>query len=410
VAYKVCITGAAGQIAYSLFPHICSGATFGADKPVILHLLDIDSEMATEALKGVKMELEDAAYPLLQGTCTLCPCAYSLALGPACYDLFYPSVEVACYDRPHISIDATGRVRPGVVLTTKVDEAFTDIDFCIMLGAFPRKPGMERKDLLKMNAGIFKEQGAALNKLAKKSVKVLVVGNPANTNCLIAKSCAPDLPAESFSALTRLDHNRAKAQVALKVGVSVDKVKNTIIWGNHSGTQYPDVNHATVDGKAVRPAVNDDAWLAGEFITTVQQRGAAIINTRKLSSALSAAAAIRDHLRDWVLGTPEGEFVSMAVWSTGQGYGIADGLIYSYPVTCKNGAYTVVAGSPHRSPAHVHTPTPQPSEFLMLLSEGSAALRLPLAGWPIDDFSRAKMDASTEELLGELADAKEFMS
>ena len=243
------------------------------------------------------------------------------------------------------TIDTTKYVRAGVVLTTKVEEAFADIDFCIMLGAFPRKPGMERKDLLKMNAGIFKEQGAALNTLAKKSVKVLVVGNPANTNCLIAKTCAPNLPAESFSALTRLDHNRAKAQVALKVGVSVDKVKNTIIWGNHSGTQYPDVNHASVDGRPVRPAVNDDAWLSGEFITTVQQRGAAIINTRKLSSALSAAAAIRDHLRDWVLGTPEGEFVSMAVWSTGQGYGIPDGLIYSYPVTCKGGAYSVVAGT-----------------------------------------------------------------
>ena len=249
-------------------------------------------------------------------------------------------------------------LRAGVVLTTKVEEAFADIDFCIMLGAFPRKPGMERKDLLKMNAGIFKEQGAALNTLAKKSVKVLVVGNPANTNCLIAKTCAPNLPAESFSALTRLDHNRAKAQVALKVGVSVDKVKNTIIWGNHSGTQYPDVNHATVDGRPVRPAVNDDAWLSGEFITTVQQRGAAIINTRKLSSALSAAAAIRDHLRDWVLGTPEGEFVSMAVWSTGQGYGIPDGLIYSYPVTCKGGAYSVVAGT--RPPARPLPDQPAP--------------------------------------------------
>jgi malate dehydrogenase len=326
MAVKICVTGAAGQIAYSLFPHLCSGATFGANQSVILHLLDI--EPAKEALAGVKMELEDAAYPLLA----------------------------------------------GVVCTTDVSEAFTDIDYCIMLGAFPRKQGMERKDLLKMNAGIFKAQGAALNNLAKKTVKVVVVGNPANTNCLIAKSCAPDLPAEAFSALTRLDHNRAKAQVALKVGVSVEKVKNTIIWGNHSSTQYPDVNHATVDGKAVRAAVNDDAYLNGdEFIGKIQKRGAAIINARKLSSALSAAAAIRDHMRDWVQGTPDGEFVSMGVWSTGKGYGIPDGLIYSYPVTCKNGTYSVVADL------------------------------------PIDAFSREKMDATAKELAEELADAKEFL-
>ena len=249
-------------------------------------------------------------------------------------------------------------VLSGVVCTTDVNEAFTDIDYCIMLGAFPRKQGMERKDLLKMNAGIFKTQGAALNTLAKKTVKIVVVGNPANTNALLAKSAAPDLPAEAFSALTRLDHNRAKGQVALKCGVSVDKVKNTIIWGNHSSTQYPDVNHATVDGKPVRATVGDDAYLNGEFVTCIQKRGAAIINARKLSSALSAAAAIRDHMRDWVLGTPEGEFVSMGVWSTGKGYGIPEGLIYSYPVTCSNGTYKVVEGvttaSHHRDRLRAH--------------------------------------------------------
>jgi len=229
------------------------------------------------------------------------------------------------------------------VATTDLKTAFENIDICIMVGAFPRRPGMERKDLLEKNAGIFKEQGHALSEYAKKDVKVLVVGNPANTNCLLALKCAPNLGPQNFSALTRLDHNRAKSLLARRANVPVKSVKNVVIWGNHSSTQYPDVSHGTVNGKAVTQVVNDQSWLQSEFITTVQQRGAAIINARGASSAVSAANAIVDHLRDWIFGTSADEFVSMAVMSDGS-YNIPEGVIYSFPVRCKDGKYEIVQG------------------------------------------------------------------
>ncbi|KAL0486836.1 malate dehydrogenase [Acrasis kona] len=298
-AVRVVVTGAAGQISYSLLPLIANGAMFGPDQDVILHLLEV--EFVLPALQGVVMELEDGSYPLLK----------------------------------------------DIVATSDANVAFKDADFAILVGAFPRKDGMERADLLSKNAGIFKVQGQALDKVAKKSVKVLVVGNPANTNCLLAQHFAPSIPKENFTALTRLDHNRAKGQVAKKLGVSVRDVHNVIIWGNHSSTQYPDttVGHVVVNGekKSIRDAVNDNKYLEGDFISTVQKRGAAIIAARKFSSAMSAANAIVDHIRDWVLGTPEGEYVSMAVPSDGS-YDIPEGVIYSYPVTCKNGKYTIVQG------------------------------------------------------------------
>lgn len=261
--------------------------------------------------------------------------------------------------------------------TTDVDEAFAGVDVAVLVGAFPRRQGMERKDLLEKNAAIFQQQGAALDRLAKKDVKVLVVGNPANTNARIAMACAPSLPRSAFSALTRLDHNRSRAQLAGRLGVDVASVRNAVIWGNHSATQYPDVSHATVAGadgarKPLREAVADDAWLQGEFIGTVQKRGAAIIQARGLSSAASAAKAIVDHVRDWSLGSPEGEYVSMAVASDGS-YGVAEGLIYSFPVTCSGGAYSIVQG---------------------------------LA---VDDFSRAKMQATEQELADEWETAKAFL-
>jgi len=299
---RVLVTGAAGQIAYSLIFAIARGDMFGKDQPVILHLLDIAPMI--ESLKGVVMEIEDTASPLVH----------------------------------------------GVVATTDLQEAFTNINYAILVGAMPRKEGMERKDLLKANCGIFKVQGKALNDYANKDVKVLVVGNPANTNALIAALSAPGLPKENFSCLTRLDHNRAKSQISKRLNINVNQVHNVIIWGNHSKTQYPDVNHAYISGSAtggeksqVRGAVADDAWLQGEFITTVQNRGGAIIAARKLSSAASAAQAIVDHMRDWVKGTPEGEIVSMGVWSDGS-YGVAKDLIYSFPVTCQDGKYTIVQG------------------------------------------------------------------
>jgi len=296
---KVLVTGAAGQIAYSLIFAIARGDMFGPDQPVILHLLDIPPMMTS--LQGVVLEIEDTASPLVH----------------------------------------------GVVATSDLQEAFTDVQYAILVGAMPRKEGMERKDLLKANCGIFKVQGKALNDYARKDVKVLVVGNPANTNCLIAALSAPDLPKENFSCLTRLDHNRAKSQIAKRLNINVNDVHSVIIWGNHSKTQYPDVNHGFVTGgggeKSVKAAVGDDAWLKGEFITTIQNRGAAVIAARKLSSAASAAQAIVDHMRDWAKGTPEGEIVSMGVWSDGS-YGIAKDLIYSFPVTCKNGQYTIVQG------------------------------------------------------------------
>lgn len=313
---RVCVTGAAGQIAYSLLPNIASGRMLGPDTPIILHLLEVS--VAQHALRGVVMELEDGAYPLLR----------------------------------------------QIVTTTDPAVAFKDVDIAILVGAFPRKQGMERKELLEKNAGIFKEQGAAIDQYASRNVKVLVVGNPANTNCLICKHYAPSIPAENFSALTRLDHNRAKAQIAMRLNLPVTQVKNVIIWGNHSSTQYPDVSHGSAAGKVIREAIQDDTYLNGEFIKTVQVRGAAIIEARKLSSAMSAAQAIIDHINNWVLGTPEGEWVSMAVPSDGS-YGIEPGLIYSYPVTCKGGKYTIVQG----------------------LS--------------IDDFSRQKMDITKQELVEE---------
>jgi len=317
---RVLITGAAGQIAYSLIFMVIKGDFLGPQTPIILHLLDIP--FCKEALDGVVLEVTDCAHSIVK----------------------------------------------GVVATTDVKEAFSEIDYALLVGAFPRKEGMERKDLLARNASIFKEQGAALNTYAKKTVKVVVVGNPANTNGYLAMHYAPSIPRENFSALTRLDHNRAKAQIAKRLGVCVSHVHNVAIWGNHSSTQYPDVSHAHVDDngkqKSVTAAVNDQHWLQEEFITIVQQRGAAVIKARKLSSAASAATAIIDHMRDWVFGTPEGEYVSMAVASDGS-YGVPKELIYSFPVTCKNGKYEIVQG----------------------LS--------------IDDFSRKKMDLTAAELVEE---------
>jgi len=318
---RILVTGAAGQIAYSLIFMIAKGDFLGHHVPIILHLLDIP--MCKESLDGVVLEIIDCAHSNVK----------------------------------------------GIVATTDVKEAFADIDFALLVGAFPRREGMERKDLLARNAAIFKEQGAALNQYAKKSVKVLVVGNPANTNGFLAMHNAPSIPRENFSALTRLDHNRAKAQIAAKLGVSVERVHNVVIWGNHSSTQYPDVSHGYVEDATghhvpVAEAVKDQAWLQNEFITTVQQRGAVIIKARKFSSAASAANAIINHLRDWIYGTPEGEYVSMAVVSDGS-YGVPKDLIYSFPVTCLNGKYTIVQG----------------------LS--------------IDEFSRKKMDHTAAELLEE---------
>jgi len=292
---RVVVTGAAGQIGYALLPRIANGEMFGKDQPVILHLLEVPQVKAS--LDGVVLELEDCAYPLLH----------------------------------------------GVLGSTDPAEAFKDVDYILMVGAFPRKDGMERKDLIGKNASIFSEQGKIIDKVAKKSVKILVVGNPANTNCLIVAKFAPSIPRENFSALTRLDHNRAKSQVAMKAKVAVEKVHGTIIWGNHSGTQFPDLSHATVDGKKATDVITDKNWVEGEFLKTVQQRGAAIIKARGLSSALSAANAIVDHMHDWVFGTTAGQFVSMAVCAPAH-YGIEEELIYSFPVTVANGKWKVVEG------------------------------------------------------------------
>jgi len=263
------------------------------DQPVILHMLEIPQ--AKQALDSIVMELEDCAYPLLAGV--------------------LPSVDPV--------------------------EAFTDVDVVLFVGAFPRKDGMERKDLIAKNAQIFSEQGKVLDKVAKKDVKVVVVGNPANTNCLIVMKHAPSVPKENFTALTRLDHNRAKSQVAIKAKVPVDHVKNTLIWGNHSGTQFPDLSHALIGGKPAAEILKDDQWIQNDFVKTVQQRGAAVIKARGLSSAFSAANAIVNHVHDWLVGTPAGEFVSMAVAAEGS-YGIKDEIIYSYPVTCLHGKWTIV--------------------------------------------------------------------
>uniref|UniRef100_A0A672GT42 Malate dehydrogenase n=1 Tax=Salarias fasciatus TaxID=181472 RepID=A0A672GT42_SALFA len=279
---------------------IAKGDVFGKDQPIILVLLDIPPMMTV--LDGVVMELQDCALPLLK----------------------------------------------EVIPTDKEEVAFKDLDVAILVGSMPRRDGMERKDLLKANVAIFKSQGAALDKYAKKTVKVLVVGNPANTNCLIAAKSAPSIPKENFSCLTRLDHNRARSQVAMRCGVPASHVKNVIIWGNHSSTQYPDVHHCKVNMSgselACFDAVKDDKWLTGEFISTVQQRGAAVIKARKLSSAMSAAKAICDHMRDIWSGTAEGEFISMGVYSTGNSYGVAEDLIYSFPVEIKNKTWKIVDG------------------------------------------------------------------
>lgn len=274
---------------------ICRGAALGPDQPVILHMLDI--EPAAQALEGVRMELVDSAFPLLS----------------------------------------------GVVATTDPEVAFKDVDYAVLVGGFPRKEGMERKDVMSKNVAIYKAQASALERLASADVKVVVVANPANTNALILMQHAPSIPKENITCMTRLDHNRAMGQLSERSGVHISKIKNTIIWGNHSSTQYPDVNHATVDGTPARQVIKDDAWLDGEFIKVVQQRGAAIIKARKLSSALSAASSACDHLRDWVLGTPEGVWVSMGVLSDGS-YGAPTDIIYSFPCTCQDGKWSIVQG------------------------------------------------------------------
>ncbi|WKD48498.1 malate dehydrogenase [Microbulbifer spongiae] len=291
---RVAVTGAAGQISYSLLFRIASGEMLGKDQPVILQLLEITP--ALEALKGVAMELEDCAFPLLA----------------------------------------------GIVQSDNATIAFKDVDYALLVGARPRGPGMERKDLLEANAAIFSAQGKALNDVASRSVKVLVVGNPANTNALIAQRNAPDLDPRNFTAMTRLDHNRALSQLANKTGSSVNDITHLTIWGNHSSTQYPDLYQVKVSGGAAMDLVAQD-WYEKDFIPTVQQRGAAIIKARGASSAASAANAAIDHMRDWALGTAEGDWTSMAVYSDGS-YGIQKGLIYSFPCTCADGHWKIVQG------------------------------------------------------------------
>lgn len=290
---RVAVTGAAGQISYSLLFRIASGEMLGKDQPVILQLLEITP--ALEALNGVVMEIQDCAFPLVA----------------------------------------------GIVQTDDPNIAFKEVDYCLLVGARPRGPGMERKDLLAANAQIFSVQGAAINKHASRNVKVLVVGNPANTNALIAYRNAPDLKPGQFTAMTRLDHNRAVAQLAAKTGKQSTDVEGAIIWGNHSATQYPDMHHCKIGGKHAADLVSHD-WVAKEFIPTVQQRGAAIIKARGLSSAASAANAAIEHVRDWALGSA-GKIVSMGIPSDGS-YGIEKGLIYSFPVICEKGQYKIVQG------------------------------------------------------------------
>lgn len=313
---KVAVTGAAGQIGYSILFRIASGDMLGADQPIILQLLDIEPSMP--ALNGVVMELNDCAFPLLHG------------------------------------------------ITTSHDSyaAFADVDIAILVGARPRSKGMERKELLEANGAIFTTQGKALAAVAKKEVKVLVVGNPANTNALIALKNASGLDPRNFTAMLRLDHNRAMSQLAAKTGKHVTDIQKMIVWGNHSSTQYPDISHASVASQAAKGLV-DQAWIENDFIPTVQKRGAAIIDARGLSSAASAANAAIDHVRNWVLGTPANDWVTMGILSDGSMYGIAEGVVYGFPVTCKDGKYTIVPG----------------------LS--------------IDDFSRARMQATYQELVEE---------
>jgi malate dehydrogenase len=293
-AARVTITGAAGQIGYQLAFRIASGQLLGANQPVILQLLEIPP--ALDALKGVGMELEDCAFPTLQ----------------------------------------------GVVVTDQPDVAFKDTDYALLVGAKPRGPGMERADLLKGNAAIFSVQGKSLNDHASRDVKILVVGNPANTNALIAQQNAPDLNPANFTAMTRLDHNRALAQLADKTGSHVNQIKHMTIWGNHSSTQYPDISQVTIGDRDATDLI-DEQWAVKDFIPTVQQRGAAIIKARGLSSAASAASSAIDHMRDWALGTPGDDWVSMAIPADGS-YGIEPGIIYSYPCRCSQGKYEIVQG------------------------------------------------------------------
>lgn len=309
---RVAVTGAAGQIGYSLLFRIASGEMLGTDQPVVLHLLEVTPAM--KALEGVVMEIEDCAFSLVS----------------------------------------------DFVLADDANVAFKDVNFALLVGAKPRGPGMERSDLLEANGGIFKIQGQALNDHASRNVRVVVVGNPANTNAHTAMLSAPDLDSRNFTALTRLDHNRALAQLAAKTGTGVSEIRRMTIWGNHSTTQYPDISHTLVAGKPARDLVDHD-WYANEYIPRVAKRGAEIIDARGASSAASAANGAIDHIHDWALGTPDDDWVSMAVPSDGS-YGIPDGLMYSFPVTCKDGDYSIVQG----------------------LS--------------IDEFSQSKMDATQKEL------------
>ena len=313
---RVAVTGAAGQIGYSLVFRIASGAMLGPDQPVVLQLLEIPPAMG--ALDGVAMELDDCAFPLLAGL--------------------------------ELSDD------PGT--------AFNGANVALLVGSRPRSKGMERQDLLEANGAIFTGQGRSLNDHAADDLRVLVIGNPANTNCLIAMNSAPDVPDERFTAMMRLDHNRALTQVAQKLGTSVNDVSRMTIWGNHSATQYPDLVHCEVPGGTAAAVIDDQAWLEGDFIPTVQQRGAAIIEARGASSAASAANAAIDHVHDWMSGTPAGDWVSMGVPSDGS-YGVPEGLLCGFPVTCADGAYEIVQGL------------------------------------EIDDFSRARIDTSVAELASE---------
>ena len=318
-AVRVAVTGAAGQIGYSLLFRIASGEMLGKDQPVILQLLEVPFEKPQAALKGVMMELEDCAFPLLE----------------------------------------------GMIGTDDPDVAFKDADYCLLVGSRPRGPGMERAELLQENAKIFTVQGKSINDHASRDVKVLVVGNPANTNAYIAMKSAPDLNPGQFTAMLRLDHNRALSQVAAKTGKAVKDIKNLTVWGNHSPTMYADYRFATINGESVKDMINDQEWNANVFLPTVGKRGAAIIEARGLSSAASAANAAIDHMRDWALGT-NGEWVTMGIPSDGS-YGIPEGVRYGVPVTCENGQYKRVEGL------------------------------------EIDAFSRERMDATLEELEGERA-------
>ena len=312
---RIAVTGCAGQIGYALLFRIAAGDMLGPDQPVILQMIEVPQAM--KAVDGVVMELRDCAFPLLA----------------------------------------------DIVATDDVNVGFKDADYAILVGARPRGPGMERKDLLEANGAIFTVQGKAINDHASRGIKVLVVGNPANTNALIASRSAPDLDPRQFTAMTRLDHNRAISQLAARTGSTVPAIRRMTVWGNHSSTQYPDITHALVDGRPA-PELVDQAWLEGDFIPTVQQRGAAIIAARGASSAASAASAAIDHMRTWALGTADGDWVSMAIPSDGS-YGIAEGIIYSYPVTCRDGRYAIVQNL------------------------------------PVSDFSRARMDATAKELFEE---------